>query len=165
MQELSVWVENLLLTLFLKVSVEFLLHGEHNQSIKTILCHGDSQQSFDPLQSRKAPLIFSCCVVGVVRKTLRRRTASVEDVCRLLIQRHDTTVTLELTVLINEWHFCFWAFALFSTKYSFTVVSSGNFALCCGNNSPCKSVTLMRCLGNKNYSLAYFRNVLHTCKR
>lgn len=36
------------------VSDEFLLHGEHSQSIKTILCHGVSQESLDPFQKQKS---------------------------------------------------------------------------------------------------------------
>lgn len=36
------------------VSDEFLLHGEHSQSIKTILCHGVSQERLDPFQKQKS---------------------------------------------------------------------------------------------------------------
>lgn len=87
-------------------SDEFLVHGEHSQSIKTILCHGVSQEGLDPLQSRKAPLGFSCCH-GCGEENPEKTECLCESALQVvlhekLIQKHGNTATLEFAVLWKQ---------------------------------------------------------------
>lgn len=107
------------------VSDQGLLHAAHSRSINMILCHGVFPEAFDPLQSIKAPLSFSCCQ-EFGEEDLKKTDSLLK--CRLfsmktLVQGHGITATPELAVLGAERHFCFELLFCFMVKSCWPVLS------------------------------------------